>query len=90
MSGGERQRVAVARALMNGAKLLLCDEPTGSLDRESGGAIVSLLLELAERESVTVLVVTHNVEHASRFARCFELADGTLAAISARGGESRP
>jgi ABC-type lipoprotein export system ATPase subunit len=78
MSGGERQRTAVARALINGAGLLLCDEPTGSLDRAAGGEVVSLLLELAEQQGVAVIVVTHNVEHAARFGRCLELADGRL------------
>lgn len=83
MSGGERQRTAVARALINGAKLLLCDEPTGSLDRGSGANIVSLILELAEQQDVMVIVVTHNAEHAARFNRCFELHDGRF-----RGHES--
>lgn len=78
MSGGERQRTAVARALVNGAHLLLCDEPTGSLDRESGANIISLLLELAESQTVTVIIVTHNLEHAARFHQCLELADGRL------------
>jgi len=80
MSGGERQRTAVARALINDAGLLLCDEPTGSLDRESGSEIVSLLLELAGQRGVTVVVVTHNTEHAARFGRCLELVDGRLEA----------
>lgn len=82
MSGGERQRVAVARALINGAKLLLCDEPTGNLDRESGGKIVSALLALAEKQNVTVLMVTHDLEHAARFPRCLKLYDGRLGAKS--------
>jgi lipoprotein-releasing system ATP-binding protein len=78
MSGGERQRTAVARALVNGAKLLLCDEPTGSLDGESGSNIISLLLELADQQGVTVIIVTHNLEHAARFNRCMELVNGQL------------
>ncbi|MHB1456471.1 MAG: ABC transporter ATP-binding protein [Armatimonadota bacterium] len=78
MSGGERQRTAVARALVNGAKLLLCDEPTGSLDCESGSNIISLLLELAELQGVTVIIVTHNLGHAARFGRCMELVNGQL------------
>ena len=77
MSGGERQRVAVARALINGAGLLLCDEPTGNLDRASGGNIIDILLELAA-QGVTVIMVTHNTEHASKFHRCLELRDGKL------------
>ncbi len=81
LSGGERQRVAIARALMNGPALLLCDEPTGNLDRDSGGAVVDLLLEAAERTGAIALMVTHNGEHAARFARRFELRDGLLGAV---------
>lgn len=89
MSGGERQRVAVARALINGAKLLLCDEPTGNLDRDTGSSIVGLFLELAAT-GVTVLMVTHNIEHARRFGRCMELREGKLVALAsdAAGGEA--
>jgi ABC-type lipoprotein export system ATPase subunit len=76
LSGGERQRVALARALVNGARLLLCDEPTGNLDAETGTAVVTLLLELARSQSVTVLMVTHNAAHAERFDRCLELRGG--------------
>jgi ABC-type lipoprotein export system ATPase subunit len=78
MSGGERQRVAVARALINSPRLLLCDEPTGNLDQESGAAIISLLLELARQQGVTVLMVTHNLAHAARFDRCLQLREGQL------------
>ena len=78
MSGGERQRVAIARALINGAQLLLCDEPTGNLDKAAGENIVSLLLEIAREQNATVLMVTHNAAHASRFLRCMELVDGRL------------
>ncbi len=78
MSGGERQRVAAARALINGPQLLLCDEPTGNLDREAATNLVSLLFELAETQAVTVLMVTHNVEQANRFPRCLALRDGDL------------
>lgn len=87
MSGGERQRVAVARALINGAGLLLCDEPTGNLDRESGDSVVSLLLEIAKERQAIVIMVTHNAAHAARFSRCYELADGRL--ISNDGVRSR-
>lgn len=79
LSGGERQRVAIARALINGPSLLLCDEPTGNLDRTTGADMVSLLLELAAQQGVTVLMVTHNLEQAARFGRCFELVGGKLA-----------
>ena len=82
MSGGERQRVAIARALINGAQLLLCDEPTGNLDRQTGAAVIDLLLDLARGQGVTVLMVTHNPGHAGRFASCFELRDGKLAPLA--------
>ncbi|MHB8996749.1 MAG: ABC transporter ATP-binding protein [Armatimonadota bacterium] len=78
LSGGERQRVAIARSLINQPGLLLCDEPTGNLDRTTGAEVVSLMLDLAAQQGVTVLMVTHNLEQAARFGRCFELVGGTL------------
>lgn len=83
MSGGERQRVALARALVNGAGLLLCDEPTGNLDRQTGSAVVSLLLEIAQQRGVTVLMVTHNLAQAARFGRRLQLLDGRLSPVEA-------
>jgi lipoprotein-releasing system ATP-binding protein len=83
MSGGERQRVAIARALINGAKLLLCDEPTGNLDRDTGTGVVELFLELAAQQGVTVIMVTHNVGHAARFAHTLELRAGALVPLGA-------
>ncbi|MBM3495394.1 MAG: ABC transporter ATP-binding protein [Armatimonadetes bacterium] len=85
MSGGERQRVAIARALMNEPRLLLCDEPTGNLDRETGGAVVDLLLKVAADEAraaggMAVIMVTHNPDHAARFARRYGLDGGVLRA----------
>lgn len=68
LSGGERQRVALARALIREPPLVLCDEPTGNLDRESAAAITSLLFELHEQQNNMLLIVTHNPELA---ARCF-------------------
>lgn len=81
MSGGERQRIAIARALINGAGLLLCDEPTGNLDRDTGAAIIDLFLELAA-DGVIVLMVTHNLELAARLGRCYELRNGLLAPVA--------
>ena len=75
LSGGERQRVAVARALINGPGLLLCDEPTGSLDQATAGAVGDLLAELHGDDSI-LIVVTHSLELAGRFARRFELREG--------------
>ena len=77
LSGGERQRVAAARALINGPALLLCDEPTGNLDRESGNRLIELLTDLAE-DGVTVLVVTHNTQQAAMLGRGLLLSEGTL------------
>jgi ABC-type lipoprotein export system ATPase subunit len=83
MSGGERQRVAVARALVNVPPLLLCDEPTGNLDHATGAEVIDLLLGLASQpplgaEHVTIVMVTHNLDHAARFGRRLSLADGRL------------
>ena len=80
LSGGERQRVAIARALVNGAPLLLCDEPTGSLDRQSASLIAELFVELARERQAMLIVVTHNLDLAGRFARRLELRDGVLSA----------
>jgi lipoprotein-releasing system ATP-binding protein len=78
LSGGEKQRVAVARALIREPMLLLCDEPTGNLDRHSADAVASLLLEDDLRQNRILIVVTHSVELAARFPVQFELTDGKL------------
>lgn len=84
LSGGQRQRVAVARALINRPKLLLADEPTGSLDEESAQSIAELLGELNRDEGVTLIVVTHSRELASRIGDVMELSGGLL------NGRGRP
>lgn len=78
MSGGERQRVGIARAMINEPALLLCDEPTGNLDQEAGENVVSLFLELAAEHAVTVVMVTHNAALAQECSRCLELRGGHL------------
>jgi lipoprotein-releasing system ATP-binding protein len=78
LSGGEKQRASFARALINRPRLLLCDEPTGNLDRRSADAVAELLLELNAAEHAILLVVTHSAELGRRLPRRFELADGTL------------
>ncbi len=78
LSGGERGRVAVVRALINQPRLLLADEPTGSLDRVAGEELARLLVELNREEQVTMIVVTHAPDLAQRMGRCFQLLDGRL------------
>lgn len=78
MSGGERQRAAIARALINGPGVLLADEPTGNLDRRNGELVSTKLRELADTLGVAVLMATHN-EHTVRFSsRAAHLMDGRL------------
>jgi ABC-type lipoprotein export system ATPase subunit len=79
LSGGERQRAAVVRALINEPKLLLADEPTGSLDRAASDNLARLLVELNEEEGVSLVVVTHSMSLAGQMARVLELRDGQLA-----------
>ncbi|MFQ5651102.1 MAG: ABC transporter ATP-binding protein [bacterium] len=76
LSGGERQRVAIARALINQPNLLLCDEPTGNLDRKTADSVAGLFFELHAEAQNILIVVTHNLELANRFQRRFELQEG--------------
>jgi len=78
LSGGEKLRTAVARALINRPKLILADEPTGSLDPASTDTIADLLLGLNRNHGVTLIVVTHNVALAKRMGKTFELRNGRL------------
>lgn len=77
LSGGQMQRVCIARALAGGAKLILADEPTGNLDSVSGSAVIDVFRKLAE-EGVTIVMVTHNKEFAARCDRIIELKDGRV------------
>lgn len=79
LSGGEQQRVAVARALIMGPELVLADEPTGNLDSHTGQEVFDLLLELNARTRTTLIIVTHNEEFARRMPRCITLRDGAIA-----------
>ncbi len=78
LSGGEQQRLAIARALINQPDLLFCDEPTGNLDSSTGRNIISLLRELNQIRKMTVVLVTHNQEVAESADELFYLRDGLL------------
>ena len=78
LSGGEKQRVAVARALIRKPMLLLCDEPTGNLDQRSADAVADLLLTLHDTRRAVLVLVTHSPTLAARFSRRFALSDGQL------------
>lgn len=78
LSGGECQRVAVVRALVNGPKILLADEPTGSLDGEAADRLGELLIDLNRREGVSLITVTHSDRLAARMQRTLMLTGGSL------------
>ena len=78
LSGGEQQRVAVARALANGPRLLLADEPTGNLDHDSAEQVFNLLVELVKKTGVAALIATHNPELAGKMDRDLRLENGML------------
>jgi putative ABC transport system ATP-binding protein/lipoprotein-releasing system ATP-binding protein len=79
ISGGQAQRVAVARALAGGPRLILADEPTGQLDRASAAAVVEVLLAAADRGNAALVVATHDPEVAERLSERWSVASGTLA-----------
>ena len=78
LSGGQKQRVGIARAIVTDPTLLLCDEPTGDLDRETAGEILDLLAELNQRYEKTVILVTHDPLAAERARRVLHVDKGVL------------
>jgi len=82
LSGGEQQRVAIARALANEPEVIVADEPTGNLDSESAGEVLSLLTELRDRDRVTVVIATHDPEVAQHASRHIRLRDGHITSDS--------
>ena len=78
LSGGEQQRVAIARALAKNPKLLLCDEPTGALDYQTGKAILKLLQDTGRRTGMTVIIITHNSALTAMADRVIRVKNGTV------------
>ena len=81
LSGGEQQRVAIARALAKNPKLLLCDEPTGALDYNTGKSILKLLQDTSRKNAMTVVIVTHNLALCDMADRVIRVKSGTVASI---------
>jgi putative ABC transport system ATP-binding protein len=78
LSGGEQQRIAIARALASGAQVILADEPTGNLDVATGKRIVKLLSDLVHEEHYTIIIVTHDISIADIADEVVQMADGKL------------
>ncbi|WEX76234.1 MacB family efflux pump subunit [Sinorhizobium numidicum] len=89
LSGGQQQRVSIARALMNGGRVILADEPTGALDSQSGEEVLALLREMNE-DGHTVIVITHSREVAEQADRLIEIRDGRIIADRTKKGRANP
>ena len=81
LSGGEQQRVAIARALAKNPKLLLCDEPTGALDYQTGKAILQLLQDTGRKTGMTVIIITHNGALTAMADRVIKVRSGTVSSV---------
>jgi putative ABC transport system ATP-binding protein len=90
VSGGERQRAAIARALVNDPSIILADEPTGSVDTETGKAILDYLIHLCDTQGVTMLIATHNRDIAADTHRILQMRDGVLCGATPTGGGQAP
>lgn len=82
LSGGEQQRVAIARALAKNPKLLLCDEPTGALDYQTGKAILKILQDTGRRTGMTVIIITHNSALTAMADRVIRVKNGTVVSVT--------
>lgn len=82
LSGGEQQRVALARALAMRPRVLLADEPTGNLDSQTGVEVADLMMQLQKETGMTLIVVTHNQQLASRLSQRVKLSDGRIGSLS--------
>lgn len=84
LSGGEKQRVCIARALVGGPQVIFADEPTGNLDSNTGAAVEKMLFDLNKDKGITLVVVTHDAELARRCDRVIEMKDGRIVSESAK------
>jgi putative ABC transport system ATP-binding protein len=87
MSGGQQQRVAIARALVGNPSIILADEPTGALDTKTGDLIMELFVELNQKNSITIVQVTHEEEIAEYGSRIIRLVDGEIVSDESSGGK---
>jgi predicted ABC-type transport system involved in lysophospholipase L1 biosynthesis ATPase subunit len=85
LSGGEQQRVAIARSLINEPDLILADEPTGNLDSHTGEEIINLLVSLRAEKQTTLVMATHDAKVAARAPRVIELVDGQISNKNSNG-----
>lgn len=90
LSGGEQQRVAIARAIVKNPQLLLCDEPTGALDKKTGAHILKLLFDIGKEYHKTVIIVTHNAKIADCAQRLIRISDGKIASDEINPNPIRP
>jgi ABC-type lipoprotein export system ATPase subunit len=90
LSGGEQQRVAIARSLIRAPRLLLADEPTGSLDVATGERVIDLMLSLVKHQGICLVVVTHDLDIAARLDSRYELVDGTIRSLPSHSAAGSP
>lgn len=89
LSGGEKQRVCIARALVGGPEIIFADEPTGNLDSATGGAVADMLFTMNRERGITLVIVTHDAELADRCSRIVSMKDGMIDDDTRRDGDSK-